>query len=66
MNDASEEREPLPPVLPPEGVVATRLREIASRAKSLRTGRLDVAGVRVRAEAALRPLYDPKGERAKG
>ncbi|NCO86958.1 MAG: FAD-dependent oxidoreductase [Rhodobacterales bacterium] len=27
---------------------------------------IDVAGVRVRAEAALRPLYDPKGERAKG
>jgi len=27
---------------------------------------IDVAGTRVKAEASLRPMYDPKGERAKG
>lgn len=27
---------------------------------------IDVAGVRVRAEAALKPMYDPKGERVRG
>ena len=27
---------------------------------------VDVAGVRVRAEAALKPMYDPKGERVRG
>ena len=26
---------------------------------------IDVAGTRVRAEASLKPMYDPKGERAK-
>ena len=30
------------------------------------TYEIDVMGVRVRAEAALRPMYDPKGERVRG
>ena len=41
-----EEMEPLPPLLPPEGVVATRLRDVAGRVKALGVGRLDVSGVR--------------------
>jgi transcription-repair coupling factor (superfamily II helicase) len=36
----------LPPLLPPEGVAAARVRDIAERARALGTGRLDVAGVR--------------------
>src|SRR5262249_10131188 len=50
---APEELEPLASLLPPEGVVASRLREVASRAGDLRSGRLDVAGVRGCAGAAL-------------
>src|SRR5258708_7525076 len=48
-----EELEPLEPLLPPEGITASRLREVAARAKALRSGRLDVAGVRGSAGAAL-------------
>ena len=29
------------------------------------TYEIDVAGTRVKADASLRPMYDPKGERAK-
>src|SRR5580704_3360593 len=49
----AEELEPLPSLLPPEGLVASRLRDVAARAKALRTGRLDVAGVRGCAGAAV-------------
>ena len=43
--------DPLPPVLPPEGVVITRLSDLAAR--TLRERRLDVAGVRGAADAAI-------------
>jgi len=45
--------DPLPPVLPPEGVVAARLRDVAEQAAALTAGRLDVAGVHGSAGAAL-------------
>jgi transcription-repair coupling factor (superfamily II helicase) len=38
----TDELEPLAPVLPPEGVIAARVREVVARAKSLRA---DLAGV---------------------
>jgi transcription-repair coupling factor (superfamily II helicase) len=42
-----EPLEPLPPLLAPEGVTASRLREVAARVRSLGSKeRLDVAGVR--------------------
>src|SRR6185295_18836025 len=41
--------DPLPPVLPPEGVVVTRLVDLAS----MRAPRVDVAGVRGAADAAI-------------
>ena len=47
-----EELEPLPPLLPPEGVAAARLRSVAERVKGL-TGRLDVAGLRGSAGAVV-------------
>jgi len=50
---ATEELEPLPPLLPPEGVVASRVRDVAARARTLEAGRLDVAGVRGSAAAAV-------------
>ena len=47
-----------------------RLRDLGINIGVLPTGRYnaitDVAGVRVRAEASLRPMYDPKGERVRG
>jgi transcription-repair coupling factor (superfamily II helicase) len=46
---AMEELDPLPSVLPPEGVVVTRLSAIAAR----NDARIDVAGVRGSADAAL-------------
>ena len=49
----AEELEPLPSLLPPEGLVASRLRDVAARVKALRAGRLDVAGVRGCAGAAV-------------
>ncbi len=42
----SDDLDPLPVVLPPEGVVARRIREVAARGCALEGGRLDVAGVR--------------------
>ena len=50
---SARDLDPLPPVLPPEGVVAARLREVAQQASALTTGRLDVAGVRGSGGAAL-------------
>jgi len=51
--NAALEKDPLGPVLPPEGVVAARLRDVALRAEALASGRLDVAGVRGCSGAAL-------------
>jgi transcription-repair coupling factor (superfamily II helicase) len=49
-----EPLEPLPPLLAPEGVVATRLRDVVERVRSLAAGgRLDIAGVRGCAGAAV-------------
>jgi transcription-repair coupling factor (superfamily II helicase) len=47
-----DETEPLPPLLPPEGVVATPLRDVAARVRTLDRGRLDLSGVRGSAGAA--------------
>jgi len=44
---------PLEPILPPEGVVAARLRDVAARVLALGPGKLDVAGVKGAAGAAL-------------
>jgi transcription-repair coupling factor (superfamily II helicase) len=41
-----QELEPLPPLLPPEGIVAARVRNVAARATALQAGRVDVAGAR--------------------
>jgi transcription-repair coupling factor (superfamily II helicase) len=48
-----EDLEPLPPLLPPEGLAASRLRDVAERVKSLGKGRLDLAGIRGSAGAAV-------------
>jgi len=60
---APEELEPLPPLLPPEGVVASRLGDVAARARSLRAERLDVAGVRGCAGAAVAAAIARAGRR---
>jgi len=61
---AEEPLEPLPPLLPPEGVVAGRLRDVADRVRSLGAGgRLDVAGVRGCAGAALVAALAREGRR---
>jgi transcription-repair coupling factor (superfamily II helicase) len=59
----AEELEPLPSLLPPEGVVAARLREVAARAKGMSAGRLDVAGVRGSAGAAVAAAVARAGRR---
>jgi transcription-repair coupling factor (superfamily II helicase) len=60
---APEELEPLPPLLPPEGVVASRLRDVAGQARSLRAARLDVAGIRGCADAAVAAAIVRAGRR---
>jgi len=61
---AAEPLEPLPPLLPPEGLVAARLREVAERVRSLGAGgRLDVAGVRGCAGAAVVAAIAREGRR---
>lgn len=50
---AARDLDPLVPVLPPEGVIAARLRPVAETASALHVGRLDVAGARGCAGAAL-------------
>jgi transcription-repair coupling factor (superfamily II helicase) len=62
-NAPPEELEPLPSLLPPEGIVASRLREVAARARALSGGRLDVAGVRGCAGAALAAAIVREGRR---
>ena len=57
------ELEPLPSLLPPEGIVASRLRDVAARARTLAAGRLDVAGVRGCAGAALAAEIARTGKR---
>ena len=51
--EAAQEVEHLPSLVPPEGIVASRLRDVAARAKELKAARLDVAGVRGCAAAAV-------------
>ena len=49
-----EDIEVLPPILPPEGVVAAKVRDVVAQAKTLRgKGRLDVCGVRGSAGTAV-------------
>src|SRR5581483_3835919 len=43
---ATDEREPLPSILPPAGEPAHRLREVVARALKLSAGRVDVTGSR--------------------
>jgi transcription-repair coupling factor (superfamily II helicase) len=51
--EGEAELEPLPSLLPPEGVVASRVRDVASAAQAARSGVVDVAGVRGSAGAAI-------------
>jgi transcription-repair coupling factor (superfamily II helicase) len=60
---APAELEPLPPLLPPEGVVAMRLRDVVSRVRSAGPGKTDVAGVRGSAGAALAAAIAREGRR---
>jgi transcription-repair coupling factor (superfamily II helicase) len=53
VTSAALELDPFAPVLPPEGVVAVRLWDAAVRARGLTAQRLDVAGARGSAGAAL-------------
>jgi transcription-repair coupling factor (superfamily II helicase) len=55
--------EPLPALLPPEGVVASRLRDVAARVTGLGAAKLDVAGVRGSAGAALAAAIAREGRR---
>jgi transcription-repair coupling factor (superfamily II helicase) len=55
--------EPLPPLLPPEGIVASRLRDVAARVLALGAGRIDVAGVRGCAGAAVAAAVARAGRR---
>ena len=60
---ASAELEPLPPLLPPEGVVAMRLRDVVSRVRAAGPGKTDVAGVRGSAGPALAAAIAREGRR---
>jgi transcription-repair coupling factor (superfamily II helicase) len=53
VREAPLDLDPLGSVLPPEGVTAARLRDVVSRVESLGSGRVDVAGVRGCAGAAV-------------
>jgi transcription-repair coupling factor (superfamily II helicase) len=59
----AEELEPLPPLLPPEGIVAVRVRDVAARVKALAVGRVDVAGVRGCGGAAVAAAIARAGRR---
>ncbi len=50
---AALDKDPLGPILPPDGVRATRIRDVAEQAAGLQAGRLDVVGVRGSSGAAL-------------
>ena len=49
----AEELEPLPPLLPPEGVTASRLRDVADAGEGSCADALDLAGIRGSAGAAV-------------
>jgi transcription-repair coupling factor (superfamily II helicase) len=51
MSDPSAEHDPLPPIVPPEGVTAARLADVASRLAARGAGRVDVSGIRGSADA---------------
>src|SRR5437773_859676 len=53
VDSSALDQESMPSVLPPEGVTAARLREVADRVAKAGAGRVDVAGVRGAAAAAL-------------
>jgi transcription-repair coupling factor (superfamily II helicase) len=59
----SDDLDPLPMVLPPEGVVAHRIREVVACARALDGGRLDVAGARGCAAAAVAAATSRAGRR---
>jgi transcription-repair coupling factor (superfamily II helicase) len=59
----TEELDPLQTVLPPEGVTACRIRDVAAAARNLERGRLDVAGVRGCAGPALVAAAARSGKR---
>jgi transcription-repair coupling factor (superfamily II helicase) len=52
-DEARGELDPLPSLLPPEGITAAPLREVVSRVQATKAGRVDVAGVRGCAGAAV-------------
>ncbi|MGD0528121.1 MAG: hypothetical protein ABSE49_23510, partial [Polyangiaceae bacterium] len=61
---SAEELEPLAPILPPEGITASRIRDVAARTKALgRSGRVDVAGVRGCAAASVAAAVARAGRR---
>jgi transcription-repair coupling factor (superfamily II helicase) len=60
---SAEELEPLPPLLPPEGIVAVRVRDVAARVRSLHEGRVDVSGVRGCGGAAVAAAIARAGRR---
>jgi transcription-repair coupling factor (superfamily II helicase) len=60
---ADDAADPLPSLLPPEGVAAARVRDVAARAKVLSAGKLDVAGVRGCAGAAVAAAMARAGRR---
>jgi transcription-repair coupling factor (superfamily II helicase) len=62
-SEAAEVLDPLASILPPEGVAVVRLRDIATHAKALGTGRLDVVGVRGSAGAAVAASVARAGRR---
>ncbi|MGH7270119.1 MAG: transcription-repair coupling factor, partial [Polyangiaceae bacterium] len=55
--------EPIDSILPPEGVVAARISDVAAAARTLRVGRIDVAGVRGCAGAAVAAAIARDGRR---
>ncbi len=63
MNESPVELEPLASLLPPEGITAARLRDVAARAVALGPGRLDVAGVRGSAGASVAAAIARGGRR---
>ncbi len=60
---APAELEPLPSLLPPEGIVASRLRDVSARLRTAQSGVVDVAGVRGSAGAALAAAVVREGRR---
>jgi len=59
----ADELDPLPSLLPPEGVVSARIREVVAAARLLEQGKLDVAGVRGGAGSAVVAALARSGRR---